>query len=334
MNNLNVAVLGATGVVGTAIIKTLLFKQLGVNIQAFASRQSELMVGEKNFQVYPLSAINFKDFDVVLSALPANVASQYLPVAIKNNCLVIDNSSFFRQSHDLIVPEVNGCSITAQTQLLASPNCIAIPLSIVLHAVRQIYALKKVDVATYQAVSGAGAAAFQELADSSFNYLNNKEQGWKNFVAPIGFNVIPYIDTLDCSGHTKEEIKIFKETRKILDCDLDLNISAVRVPVFNGHSQAVHCLLQEKVDLNKLINLFDNFSGVNLLNNSEYLTPLTHAKPFSGITISRLRKSLSNPYAFSFWMVSDNVYKGAALNVVDILENWMQLQMTKEYYGK
>lgn len=321
---MKIAVLGASGIVGKAMLSILYEKFPNAIIKGFASENKPLKIKEMCLEVDALDSVEFGFFDVVISALPTNVARVFLPKAIESGCFVVDNSSAFREDlhFPLVVPEVNSHLVRFDTKLVASPNCIAIPLSMALQALHSKFGLKAVNVSTYQAVSGAGNKAVDELISSTKASLFGRGELHKNFVSPIGFNVVPYIDDLEKNLYTKEEMKIFNETKKIINFkDFDFNITSVRVPVFNGHSMAVNCKFSTETNKDKVIDALRAFQGIKVVD--EYLTPLTHGVDTEFVYISRVRPDLLNSYGVNFWIVSDNVLKGAALNTIQIVEKWL-----------
>ena len=321
---MKIAVLGASGIVGQSMLSVLYKKFPSATIKGFSSKNKSLQTNGLCLELEALESIEFDFFNVVISALPANVARYILPKAIKSGCFVVDNSSAFRENEDfpLVVPEVNANLVRFDTKLVASPNCIAIPLSMALQALHSRFVLKSVNVSTYQAVSGAGNKAVAELEASSKARLNGKIDLPESFVAPIGFNIVPYIDDLEKNLYTKEEMKIFNETKKIINFkDFDFNITSVRVPVFNGHSMSVNCKFSREVKRDKVIEALQSFEGIKVVD--EFLTPLTHGVDSEVVYISRVRPDLVNSYGVNFWIVADNLLKGAALNTVQIVEKWL-----------
>lgn len=324
-HQINLLVLGATGVVGKAMIALILDRYPTINLVASASgsKHTQVIVKDKVLPVIAIDKIDFNYFDIVLSGLPAEVAQVILPKAISAGCFVVDNSSAFRAQSTvpLVVPEVNSEVISSTTNLVASPNCIAIPLSLVLKPLLE-FNLESVNTATYQAVSGAGQAAIDELTTATKQSLANEPIINKVFQVPIAFNVLPYIDVIEPNGYSREELKIHAETRKILGVDVPLNVTAVRVPVINGHAQAVTCQFKQPVDLRAIHTVLAAMPGISL--SQDYVTPATHSEG-DQVWVSRIRHSLDNDCIISFWVVADNVLKGAALNAVQILECKLRL---------
>jgi aspartate-semialdehyde dehydrogenase len=322
---LKIAVLGASGVVGQAMLATVAKRLPNARVSGFASTKKNILINNLPVKIDCIDDIDFTSFDVVLSALPANVAREVLPQAVKENCFVVDNSSAFRDDvrYPLVVPEVNANLVNNATRLVASPNCVAIPLSMALKALHEKYILNVVNVSTYQSVSGAGNAAMAELNESAQAKLEGKVAINKNFVAPIGFNVVPYIDTLEENFYTKEEMKIYNETKKIINFkDFNLNVTAVRVPVVTGHAMSVNCQFENKVTRDEAVSVLQSFKGIKVVD--DFLTPLTHGVDSEVVYISRVRCDLFNDCGLNFWLVADNILKGAALNTVQIVEHWLQ----------
>ncbi|MGY6553833.1 MAG: aspartate-semialdehyde dehydrogenase [Wenzhouxiangella sp.] len=324
-----VAVVGATGAVGESMLDILAERQFPVSeVAALASERSvgrEVSFGRKSLIVDDLASFDFKGWDFALFSAGGSISAKYAPRAAKAGCTVIDNTSHFRLKSGvpLVVPEVNGAILDdfSGGAIIANPNCSTIQMLVAVAPIYRRYGITRINVATYQSVSGAGKSAMEELGRQSVDRFNFIEPAPKAFKAPIAFNVIAEIDLLEDNGYTKEEMKMHRETRKILgDEEIAVNATAVRVPVFMGHGEAVHLETREPFALDDVRDLLRTAPGVKLLDAPERVTPLTHAAGKDEVYVGRLRRDLSHPQGLNLWVVADNVRKGAALNAVQIAE--------------
>lgn len=327
-----IAVVGATGAVGEAML-SILAERLGTDypVHALASKRSagsEVTFGRKEITVKELDGFDFTGVDYALFSAGGSVSRVHAPRAQAAGCIVIDNTSEFRYRDDiaLVVPEVNAHELdtAGPGTLIANPNCSTIQMVVALAPLHRAAGIERVNVATYQSVSGAGRQGMEELARQTADRLNFKPVEATKFAQPIAFNVLPAIDTLQDNGFTREEMKMHWETRKILGDDkLNVNATAVRVPVFFGHSEAVHFETREPLSVEQAAALLRKAPGVTFIESGEYAdlpTPSMHAAGRDDVFVARLRKDLSHPRGLNMWVVSDNVRKGAALNAVQILE--------------
>ncbi|MDR1333365.1 MAG: aspartate-semialdehyde dehydrogenase [Holosporales bacterium] len=322
-------VVGATGRVGREMLSILL--EHGVssdNVTAIASPRSagtEIMYGATSLVVSTLDEVDFQQFDIALFSAGRDVAARYAPIASSAGCTVVDNSSCFRNDDDiaLVVPEINLEDIqrAKNKRIIANPNCSTIQAVMVLKPLHDAFGLKELVMSTYQATSGAGQRAVDELLEQSRDVLAGKEAYPRHFKRQIAFNVIPQIDDFSDSGYTKEELKMMNETRKILGVsDIDITATCVRVPVMVGHAVSVFARFVDDVDLDKAIGVISEFNGVKVVDDNatyRYATPLDVAGA-DDVFVSRLRKHPTFKNAISFWCVCDNLRKGAALNAVQI----------------
>ncbi len=329
-----VAVVGATGLVGRTIIEILEGRNFPLSVlDAVASLDSlgtPIEFGTQMLKVRALDSYDFHGVDLAFFALETGLSEQYVPRALEAGCCVIDNSRVYRMDPGvpLVVPEVNASvlRITPAPRLIANPNCSTIPLAIVFRCLDDLAGVVRIDLSTYQAVSGAGRMGIEILARESRNRLSGQEVVPDPLFAtvPIAFNVIPQIDDFESSGYTREEMKIVHELRKILDRpDLEVNPTAVRVPVFFGHAAAVHAELHQPLDPGVLRDALAEIPAVEVRDRPEaggYPTPQTDAARHDQVFVGRIRSDLSRPNDINFWLVSDNVRKGAALNAVQIGE--------------
>jgi aspartate-semialdehyde dehydrogenase len=327
----NIAVVGATGAVGREMLQTLSERNFPLNnIYALASKSSigrEVSFGDdKILKVLSLEDFDFEKVDIALFSAGSDIAKKYGPVVGKTGCIVIDNSSCFRMDDDvpLIVPEVNPDAINSfkKRNIIANPNCSTIQLVVALKPIHDHFKVSRVVVSTYQAVSGAGKPAMDELFNQTKGVFVHDQATPEQFTKKIAFNVIPHIDTFMDDGFTKEEWKMRVETKKILDNNINLVAHCVRVPVFIGHSEAVFLECEKDISVTKVRNLLRDADGITVIDHRAdegYVTPVEVAGE-DDIYISRIRKDLSVKNGLVFWCVGDNLRKGAALNTVQIAE--------------
>ncbi len=331
-NGVNVAIAGATGAVGEALLEVLEQRQFPVErLTLLASERSEgkrLQFRGKSITVQRLDAFDFSDTAVAFFSAGGDLSAQFAPKAAAAGCIVVDNTSQFRYDPDipLVVPEVNAHCLDQPNprNIIANPNCSTIQMVVALKPLHDAARILRINVATYQAVSGAGASAIRELAGQTANLLNGKPVESNVFPVQIAFNALPHIDKFQDNGYTKEEMKMVWETRKILgDDSIMVNPTAVRVPVLFGHSEAVHIETRTKVTVQDVQKLLNGAPGVKLMDAREpggYPTAVTAAAHEDAVFVGRIREDLSHPRGIDLWVVSDNVRKGAALNSVQIAE--------------
>ena len=329
----NIAVVGATGAVGEQMLAILAERNFPVgNVYALASSRSagrSVKFGDKELQVSDLAEFDFKLAQIALFSAGGSVSAEYAPRAAEAGCVVIDNSSHFRREADipLIVSEVNPHRIAdyKKRNIIANPNCSTMQMLVALKPLHDAAKLARINIATYQAASGAGARATEELAQQSADMLNGKDPKVEVFTAPLAFNCIPHIDSFQDNGYTREEMKIVWETHKILEDDsIAVNATAVRVPVFYGHAEAAHLEMREKLPADKARQLLAEAPGVCVIDERDaggYPTPFQHAAGRDEVFVGRIRDDISHPHGLNLWIVSDNVRKGAALNAVQIAEH-------------
>jgi aspartate-semialdehyde dehydrogenase len=327
----NVAVVGATGAVGREMLQTLFERKFPIkNIYALASKSSigkEVSYGDdKILKIKSVDDFNFEDVDIALFSAGSNIAKKFGPIAGKKGCIVIDNSSCFRMDDQvpLIVPEVNPEAINNfnKKNIIANPNCSTIQLVVALKPIHEKFEISRVVVSTYQAVSGAGKPAMDELFNQTKGVFVHDQARPEQFTKKIAFNVIPHIDIFMEDGFTKEEWKMKVETKKILDPNINLVAHCVRVPVFIGHSEAVFVECKKDIDEKQVRNLLREANGITVIDHRAdegYVTPVEVAGE-DDVYISRIRKDPSVKNGIVFWCVGDNLRKGAALNTVQIAE--------------
>ncbi len=326
-----IAVVGATGAVGREILKTLAERAFPVDsIVALASGRSagqEISFGEKTvLKVQNLERFDFRGTDLGLFSPGAAVSAIHAPRAAAAGCVVIDNTSHFRMEPDvpLVVPEVNPQHLKhfARRNIIANPNCSTIQMVVALKPLHDMARVRRVVVATYQSVSGAGKEGMDELFNQTRAIYVNDPTTPEQFTKPIAFNCIPHIDNFMDDGSTREEWKMAAETRKILDPDIQVIATCVRVPVFIGHAEAIHVEFERAIDEDAARDALRDAPGVQLIDKPEdcsYVTPLDCAGE-DAVYVSRLRRDPTVPHGLAFWCVSDNLRKGAALNAVQIAE--------------
>jgi aspartate-semialdehyde dehydrogenase len=332
MRQVNVAVVGATGAVGEAMIEILAERNFPVaELHLLASERSEgkaIRFGGRSIRVKRLDQFDFAGVDIGLFSAGAAISADFAPKAAAAGCIVIDNTSQFRYQDDipLVVPEVNPHAIAQRHArgIIANPNCSTIQMVVALKPIFDAVGIERINVATYQSVSGAGTKGIRELAGQTADLLNAKPIEPKAFSRQIAFNVIPHIDVFQDNGYTKEEMKMVWETRKILEAPgLLVNPTCVRVPVFYGHSEAVHIETREKLSAADARALLAKAPGVQVLDerkNGGYPTAVVDAAGKDAVWVGRIREDISHPRGLDLWIVSDNVRKGAALNSVQIAE--------------
>ena len=328
----DVAVVGATGAVGETMISILAERNFPVGkVYALASERSagkRIPFKDGSLVVEDLADFDFSKVQIGLFSPGAAVSAEYAPKAAALGCVVIDNTSQFRYDDDipLVVPEVNPEKIAEYKNrgIIANPNCSTIQLLVALKPIYDAVGISRINVATYQAVSGTGKEAIEELASQTANLLNAKPIIANIYPKQIAFNVLPQIDIFMDNGYTKEEMKIVWETQKILgDANILVNPTAVRVPVFYGHSEAVHIETKQKISVKRVRELLEAAPGVTVLDervNGGYPTAVTESSGHDDVYVGRIREDISCPSGINLWVVSDNVRKGAALNSVQIAE--------------
>ena len=325
-----VAVAGATGAVGREILQCLDERAFPVDdVAALASERSvghEVSFGEdEELRVRGLSGFDFSGFDIALFSPGAKVSAVHAPRAAKAGCVVIDNTSRFRMEPDvpLVVPEVNAHALAGNKRnIVANPNCSTIQMVMALKPLHDLARVRRVVVATYQSVSGAGKTAMDELFNQTRGIYVNQQARNEEFTKQIAFNVIPHIDVFMDDGETKEEWKMAVETRKILDPDIRVTATCVRVPVFVGHGEAVNAEFARPISVEEAREALSEMPGVAVVDHRAdegYVTPVESAGE-DQVYVSRIRKDPTVENGLSFWVAADNLRKGAALNAVQIAE--------------
>ncbi|WP_342512549.1 aspartate-semialdehyde dehydrogenase [Sporosarcina sp. FSL K6-1522] len=341
MNKVNVAIVGATGAVGTKILEKLLERDFPVqSIKLLASKRSagtEITAGGQTYIVEETVPESFEGVDIAFFSAGGSISEKFAAEAVKRGTVVIDNTSAFRMVENipLVVPEVNPEALNNHTGIIANPNCSTIQMVTALQPVKEKYGLSRIIVSTYQAVSGAGAEAIDELNNQSQQFegrVSNEAAILPSASAekhyPIAFNAIPQIDAFDASGYTLEELKMMNETKKIFgDYDMSVTATCVRLPIVTGHSESVYIEIDtEEVTVEELRASMASASGVVIQDdpgNQLYPMPL-FAEGKDEVFVGRIRKDPKQRGGFHMWIVSDNLLKGAALNSVQIAEKLIQ----------
>jgi aspartate-semialdehyde dehydrogenase len=328
----NIAVVGATGVVGEAMLSLLEQREFPVNqVFPLASSRSagkRIQFKGKSVLIEDLANFDFTQAQIGLFSAGADISDVYAPIAGAAGCVVIDNTSRFRYDDDipLVVPEVNPQAIEQHIKhnIIANPNCSTIQMVVALKPIYDAVGIERINVCTYQAVSGSGKEGVEELVAQTARLLNGKPVETSVYPKQIAFNVLPQIDVFMDNGYTKEEMKMVWETRKILSDDsIMVNPTTVRVPVFYGHSEAVHIETRDKISASEVRELLAQAPGIELLDERKdggYPTAVTESANNDQVFIGRIREDISHPRGINLWVVADNVRKGAALNSIQIAE--------------
>ncbi len=328
----DVAIVGATGAVGEALIEILEQRDFPVGelylLASERSAGSSLKFKNKSIKVSDLAEFDFSKVQIGLFSAGGSISEIYAPKAAAAGCIVIDNTSHFRYDDDipLVVPEVNPEAIAGYTtrNIIANPNCSTIQMLVALKPIHDAVGIKRISVSTYQAVSGTGKSAIEELAGQTAQLLNGREAKTEVYPQQIAFNALPQIDVFLENGYTKEEMKMVWETKKIFaDEEIGVSATCVRVPVFYGHSEAVQIETKKEISETDARALLESAAGVTVIDERSdggYPTAVKHASGQDDVFVGRLRKDISMPNGLNLWVVSDNVRKGAALNSVQIAE--------------
>jgi len=332
----DVAVVGATGAVGEAMLSILAQRKFPVGeVYALASERSaggRVAFGNRQLKVENLADFDFTKVQIGLFSAGASVSAEYAPKAAAAGCVVIDNTSQFRYDDEipLVVPEVNPDALEGfeLRNIIANPNCSTIQMVVALKPIDDAAHIERINVATYQAVSGTGKPGIEELAQQTVRLLNGQDiEPPSAYPKQIAFNALPHIDVFQDNGYTKEEMKMVWETQKIMGrSDIRVNPTAVRIPVFYGHSEAVHLELREPLSALDARELLARAPGVVVVDehgDGGYPTAVTEGVNNDAVYVGRIREDISHPTGLNLWIVSDNVRKGAALNSIQIAETWV-----------
>ena len=330
---MNIAIVGATGNVGRKILEVLEKKNFRVdNLHLLASTKSlgsYLNFKGKDVKVELIEDFDFSKVDLTFFSAGGKISEKFAPKAAKNS-IVVDNSSFFRMDPEvpLIVPQVNPNDMkNIPKNIIANPNCSTAQLVIVLKPLHDLFKIKRVVVSTYQSTSGAGKAPMDEMVEQSMAIINNKKVSSENFTKQIAFNAIPHIDVFAEDGYTKEELKMTRETKKILDDKIELTATCVRIPVKVSHAESVNIEFEKPFTVKKISETLNNSPGCKVFDkreNAGYITPID-AEGKNETFISRIREDNSKNNSLNLWIVSDNLLRGAALNAVEIAETYFRM---------
>lgn len=327
---MKVAIVGVSGAVGQELLRVLDDRNFPLDeLVLFGSSRSAGTIYTfrgKSIKVKELQHNDdFKGIDIAFTSAGGGTSLEFAETITKHGTIMIDNSSAFRMDNDvpLVVPEVNAKdALTRPRNIIANPNCTTIQMVVALKAIEDVSHIKRVHVATYQAASGAGAAAMQELENQYKQLVNGEEPTVSKFAYQLAYNLIPQVDVFTDNGYTKEELKMYNETRKIMHSNIEVSATCVRVPVMRAHSEAIWVETERPISVEDAREAFQNADGIVLMDNpakKEYPMPLDIAGK-DPVYVGRIRKDLANENGLSFWAVSDQIRKGAALNAVQIAE--------------
>lgn len=325
----NVAIAGATGAVGETFLKILSERHFPIdNLKLLASSRSagrKIIYEGKEYEIEEMTHDSFNDVDIALFSAGGDRSKEFAPSAAKAGAVVIDNSSAFRMDNDvpLVVPEVNPDDAFKHNGIIANPNCTTIIMVVALKPLHDFSKIKRVVVSSYQSASGAGAQGMYELEEQAKAWAKGEKLKVENFQYQLLFNVIPHVDKFMDNGYTKEEMKMYNETKKIIgDSDVQVSATCVRVPVLTAHSESVFVETENKITAEKARELFAGAKGLQVLDNpskNEYPMPL-YAAGKDDCYVGRIREDISCENALSFWVCGDQLRKGAALNAIQIAE--------------
>lgn len=327
---MKIAIVGISGAVGQEFLRVLEERNFPFDeLVLFGSARSAGKTYEMKGKQYTVKELchndDFKGIDIAFVSAGGSVSVEYASTITKFGAIMIDNSSAFRMDKDvpLVVPEVNGEDAKVRPRgIIANPNCTTIQMVVALKAIENLSHIKRVHVATYQAASGAGASAMDELVEQFKQIVNKDEVTVEKFAYQLAYNLIPQVDVFTDNGYTKEELKMYHETRKIMHSDIEVSATCVRVPVLRAHSEAIWLETERPVSVEDARKAFSEMEGLILQDNpaeKDYPMPLfvANADP---VYVGRIRKDISNPNGLTFWVVGDQIKKGAALNAVQIAE--------------
>lgn len=336
---MNVAIVGASGAVGQEFLRVLAEQNFSItNLTLFGSERSAGRVYNFKGVDYTVKLLahndDFKGIDVAFVSAGGSISIEFAETITKHGAIMIDNSSAFRMEQDvpLVVPEVNPDDVlNTPRNIIANPNCTTIQMVVALAAIENLSHIKRVHVSTYQAASGAGASAMDELNNQYCEIIEGKTPTVAKFAYQLAFNLIPHVDVFTDNGYTKEELKMFHETRKIMHSDIAVSATCVRVPVLRAHSEAIWVETERPIEVEEARIAFANAKGIVLQDdtaNKIYPMPL-HIADKDPVFVGRIRKDISNPNGLTFWCVSDQIKKGAALNAVQIAQTLIEKGVLK-----
>ena len=335
MKDYNVAVVGAMGAVGKEIIKKLEkcafpIKEL-IPLDVLSNASKEILFNGKTLTVKEAKAGAFKDADIALFSAGEDASRKLAPIAVSEGCKVIDNSSTWRMDENvpLVIPEVNPEALRSNKGIIANPNCTTVQMLVALKPIHDLYTIRRIVVSTYQAVSGSGQKAIEELENQVTQYLKGEEITHSVYPHQILFNAIPHIDSFTENGYSKEEMKMINETHKILDSSIKVSPTAVRIAVFRGHSESINIETEKPVSIPEVKKILSESRGIVLVDNPEEKAyPMAiHCKDKGDVFVGRIRRDESVENGLNMWIVSDNLLKGAALNAVQIAEKMVEMNL-------
>lgn len=327
---MKVAIVGASGAVGQEFLRVLEEQKFPLDeLVLFGSARSAGSVYKFRGQQLEVKLLqhndDFKGVDIAFVSAGASISKDYADTITKYGAIMIDNSSAYRMDVDvpLVVPEVNAeDALNATRRIIANPNCTTIQMVVALKAIEELSHIKRVHVSTYQAASGAGASAMDELVNQYSQIANGKDATVEKFAYQLAYNVIPQVDVFTENGYTKEEMKMYNETRKIMHSDIEVSATCVRVPVMRAHSESIWVETEKPISAVEAREAFEKAEGIVVMDNmekKEYPMPL-FLSGVNPVYVGRIRKDISNPNGLTFWSVSDQIKKGAALNAVQIAQ--------------
>lgn len=328
---MNIAIVGASGAVGQEFLRVLTEQDFPVdNLRLFGSSRSAGQTRTFRGKEYTIEKLthdsDFSGIDIAFTSAGAGVSREYADTITRHGAIMIDNSSAFRMDPDvpLVVPEVNGDdAFDRPRNIIGNPNCTTIQMVVALNAIERLSHIRRVHVATYQAASGAGASAMEELREQSAQIARGEQPTVRKFAHQLAYNVIPHVDVFTDNGYTKEEMKMYNETRKIMHSDIRVSATCVRVPVLRAHSEAIWIETERPVSVEEAMVAFRNAQGIVLVeekNGEKYYPMPLFAADSDPVYVGRIRKDLSDDCGLSFWVVADQIKKGAALNAVQIAQ--------------
>lgn len=335
--NYTFAIVGALGNVGTEMRNILETSNLPIEnlvLMDIAENAGKTVVWrDREHTVIESKPEAFEGIDIAIMSAGGAASLTLSPEAVKRGCVVIDNSTAFRMNpdHPLVIPEVNPDALENHNGIIASPNCSTIQMLVVLKPIHEKYTIKRVVVSTYQAVSGSGQAAIDELKNQTLAFANDEEMTANVYPHQIAFNALPHIDDFMENGYTKEEMKMIEETAKILDPNIKMTTTTVRMPVVNGHSESLNIETEDSFEIDEIKTLMDNADGIILEDDPENnVYPLAiNATGKDPVYVGRIRRDFSADNALNMWCVSDNLRKGAALNTIQIAEELVERDLVK-----
>ena len=328
----HVAILGVTGAVGQTMLNILEAQHFPVaKLYPLATERSAgktIKFKGETLTVIDANTFDFSQAQIGLFSAGGAASKHFAPIAAKAGCVVIDNTSYFRQDHDvpLVIPEVNAHAIAdyKNRNIIANPNCSTIQMLVALKPIHDAVGISRINVVTYQSVSGTGREAIETLRRETHSLINGQPLTSGTYPTQIAFNLIPHIDDFESNGYTREEMKMVRETKKILqDNEILVNATAVRVPVYYGHSEAIHIETKNKLSAEDARRLLSNAPGVIVKDEQiagGYPTPAIDAQGSDAVFVGRIREDISHPLGLNLWVVSDNIRKGAALNSIQIAQ--------------